>query len=143
VFASTVGASASTTTVSTNFPLDVVVFVPCAAGGAGELVELTGTLHDLFHITADGNGGFHVKQHDNPQELAGPGLTTGAKYQGNGVTQQEFNAKAGETQTFINNFRIIGQGPGNNFQLHENFHITINANGDLTASVDNFSADCN
>src|SRR6266704_1863397 len=35
-----------------------------------------------------------------------------------------------------------GQASGNNFLIHENFHITINANGRVTAFVDNFSVDC-
>jgi hypothetical protein len=45
-------------------------------------------------------------------------------------------------ETFVNNFKIIGQGPGNNFLVHQNVHITVNANGTLTASVDNFSTEC-
>jgi hypothetical protein len=44
--------------------------------------------------------------------------------------------------TLVNNFRIIGQGAGNNFLLHETFHITVNANGELTAVADNYSVDC-
>src|SRR5690242_17053344 len=52
-------AAADSFTVSTSFPIDIVVFVPCAAGGAGEIVELTGNLHDLFHFTLDGSGGVH------------------------------------------------------------------------------------
>jgi hypothetical protein len=42
----------------------------------------------------------------------------------------------------VNNFRIIGQGKGNNFLVHENLHLTINANGVATAVHDNFSIDC-
>jgi len=29
--------------------------------------------------------------------------------------------------TFVNNFRIIGQGPGNNFLVHKTLQIKINA----------------
>jgi hypothetical protein len=72
----------------------------------------------------------------------GIGQTTGDKYQATGVTQDQFNAKVGVEETFINDFRIIGQGNGNNFLIHETFHITINANEIPTASVDNFSVDC-
>ena len=42
-------------------------------------------------------------------------------------------------ETYINNFRIIGQDPDNNYLVHETFHVTVNANGELTAFVDNFS----
>lgn len=35
--------------------------------------------------------------------------------------------------------KIIGQGPGTNLLIHENFHLSINANGTLTALIDNSS----
>jgi len=129
-------------TQSSFFPIDLPVFVPCANGGAGEEVALTGTIHDLFHIASDGRGGFHVKTHDNPQGVVGTGLSTGAKYQGTGVTQSQFHLKVGEQITEINNFRIIGQGPGNNATVHNNFHVTVNANGVVTSSHDHFTVQC-
>lgn len=135
-------AAAETFTVSTKFPIDIVVFVPCANGGAGEEVYLTGSLHDLFHVTFDTRGGFHVTGHNNPQGVRGIGLTTGVKYQGTGVTRFHDNGKVGFESTFVNNFRIIGQGPGNNFMVHENFHFTVNANGTVTAEHDNFKVTC-
>jgi hypothetical protein len=46
------------------------------------------------------------------------------------------------TFTYINNFRMIGQGPGNNFLVHTTNHVTINANGEATATVDNTSTEC-
>ena len=136
------GAGATAFTASTSFPFDTVVFVPCANGGAGEDVHLTGTIHDLFHITLDSSGGITVKTHDNPQGVTGTGLTTGATYQGTGVTQDQFTAHVRSEETFVNNFRIVGQGPGNNYLVHENFHVTVNANGDVTATHDNFSVEC-
>jgi len=134
--------SASAFTQNSNFPIDLLVFIPCANGGLGEDVELTGYLHDLFHITSDGNGGFHVKTHDDPQGISGVGSITGVKYQGTGVTQSHFNLNVGEQETDINNFRIIGQGPGNNFLVHDDFHVSINANGVVTSFHDHFTVDC-
>ena len=137
-------ARAETETINERFPIALLVFVPCADEGAGELVLLEGTLHSLFHITINGNN-FKIKIHDQPQGISGTGLTTGDKYQATGVTQQTFGGSFVNGQfsdTFVNNFRIIGQGPGNNFLLHENLHITLNANGELTAGRDNFSVEC-
>jgi len=130
--------------VQTNIkvPVTIGVFIPCAAGGAGEVVFLNGNLHVLLRFTMDQAGGIHVASHFQPQGISGMGQTTGDMYRGTGVTQDQFNAKVGSEETFINNFRIIGQGNGNNFLIHETFHITINANGIPTASVDNFSVDC-
>ena len=141
VVSSSSGAPASSFTANSFFPIELTVFVPCANGGLGEDVELSGTIHDLFHVTVNDNT-VHVKTHDQPQGVTGTGLVTGDKYQGTGVSQDEFTAAVGQEETFINNFRIIGQGPGNNFLVHENFHITINANGTVTAFHDNFTVDC-
>ena len=135
-------AAADTSTTSTTFPFDLVVFIPCANGGAGEDVELSGTLHDLFHVTFDNAGGLHIKALDNPQGISGVGLTTGTKYQATGGTQFEFNTKVGFEETDVNNFRIIGQGRGNNFLVHDNFHVTVNPNGTITTMHDNFRIDC-
>lgn len=135
-------AAAVTSTDNTQVPFSILVFVDCAASGAGELVELSGSLHILSHVTLDGSGGFRSKSHFQPQGVRGAGQTTGAKYQGAGVTQDQFVGKVGSTHTFINNFRIIGPGPGNNLTVHQNVHLTINARGVVTASVSNTRAAC-
>lgn len=137
-------ANAQATTVTTNSidSWDGVVYVPCAMGGDGEDVQLSGKLHMLYHTTLDDTGGFHMKLHFNPQGISGVGLTSGDKYQGTGVTQENFNGKVGEEYTYINNFRIIGQGPGNNLLVHENFHITVNADGTVTSYHDNIRTEC-
>ncbi len=124
--------------------INLSIFIPCAASGAGETVDLTGPLHTLITFTISGNNvsGFFQFQ---PQGISGTGETTGAKYQATGVTQESFKSSLQNGQvneTFVNNFRIIGQGPGNNFLVHETLHFTINANGAVTVSHDNFSADC-
>jgi hypothetical protein len=126
-------------------PVSIAVFVDCANGGAGEEVILEGNLHILFHVTINGNN-VVTKTHFQPQGISGNGTITGDKYQATGVTQEIAKSSLVNGQanfTLVNNFRIIGQGPGNNFRIHENFHITVNANGTLTAFVDNFSAECN
>jgi hypothetical protein len=74
------------------------------------VVFLTGNLHVLLRFTMDQAGGIHVASHFQPQGIIGVGQTTGDKYQATGVTQDQFNAKVGVEETFINNFRIIGPG---------------------------------
>ena len=141
-----VTARAITSTTNLSVPTEIVVFIPCANGGAGEFVLLTGDLHVLFHTTISNSGRITIKQHFQPQGISGVGETTGDKYQATGVTQQKvtFDGITGFpfNTTFVNNFRIIGQGPGNNFLVHETFHVTINANGVLTAETDNLKIEC-
>lgn len=134
---------AATTSISVPFAL--INFVPCAAGGAGELVLIQGTLHIVTGLTVTPSGAFHIKQHFQPQGATGIGLTTGDVYQANGVTRENLSFNAGGlpiTDTFINNFRLIAPGTGNNLQIHQTLHITINENGVVTASVANTSVSC-
>ena len=120
-------------------------FVPCAAGGAGEIVDLSGPLHTLITFTINGNN-VSGTAHFQPQGIVGTGETTGDKYQGTGVTKDtgfKGSFQNGQfTQSFVNNFRIIGAGPGNNFLSHEETHITINADGTVTVFHDNLSIVC-
>ena len=125
--------------------INLTVFVPCAAGGAGEIVDLSGPLHTLITFTINGNN-VSGTAHFQPQGLSGTGETTGDKYQATGVTKDtsfKVSFQNGQAQqTFVNNFRIIGTGPGNNFLVHEVAHITFNADGTLTVFHDSFSIDC-
>ena len=124
--------------------LDLELFVPCANGGAGETVVLSGPLHVLITFTVNGKN-VSGKTHFQPQGISGVGLDTGKTYHATGVTQDHFKGFLTDgqfNQTFVNNFRIIGQGRGNNFLVHENFHFAVNAKGEVTASHDNFSTVC-
>ena len=136
--------AAASVQVNNSTDISLTVFVPCANGGAGEVVDLEGPLHTLITYTINGNnvsGTFHFQ----PQGISGTGETTGVKYQATGVTQESFKSSLQNGQsnlTFVNNFRIIGQGPGNNYLVHETLHITFNADGSVTVFHDNFSVDC-
>src|SRR5438132_10057144 len=125
--------------------INLTVFVPCAADGAGEIVDLSGPLHTLITVTINGNN-VSGMAHFQPQGIVGTGETTGDKYQATGVTKDTSFKQSFQhgqfTQTFVNNFRIIGSGSGNNFLVHEVAHITFNADGTLTVFHDNFSAEC-
>jgi len=124
--------------------ISLTVFIPCALGGTGEVVDLTGPLHTLITATINGNN-VSGKFHFQPQGITGTGETSGDKYQATGETQETFTSSLQNGQanfTFVNNFKIIGQGSGNNFLVHETMHMTMNADGTMTVFHDNFSVDC-
>ena len=144
VFASAAGAAGSGADRG-SFPFDEQVFVPCANAGAGEYVELAGSLNFVFHSTFDGSGGMHLQLHSNLQGVSGIGMTTGTKYRASQSEVDQFNVAADDAPfegTSVSSFNIVGQGKGNNFVLHETAHFTVNANGDVTAQHDRFSVDC-
>lgn len=139
-------ALAQALTITTNdfVPFALVAFVPCANGGAGELVLVQGTLHLQDHITINNNRA-NIKTHAQPQGASGVGLTTGDTYNATGVTQEQDSIpiiNGAFEFTFINNFRIIGQGPNNNLLVHQTIHQTITPNGDVTTTVVNQSVEC-
>jgi hypothetical protein len=124
-------------------PIDFSLFIPCANGGLGEEVELTGNLHVVVHVTVASNANFLFKEHFQPQGVSGTGAVTGDTYHATGVTQDHtHNGRVGVTFTFVNNFRIIGQKAGNNFLAHQVIHVTVNANGTVTTVFDKLRADC-
>jgi len=132
--------------ITTNdfVPFAQAAFVPCANGGAGELVLIEGTLHVQNHLTINNNR-LSLKVHFQPQGAEGTGTVTGDKYQATGVTQEhDAVGVIGASQfTFVNNFRIIGAGTGNNLQVHQLIEITIDANNIIRTNVINTSIECN
>ena len=137
-------AQADTTTTNEFIPFSQLAFVPCADGGAGEEVLITGTLHVLSHVTVNGKR-VNINQQFQPQGATGVGQTTGAVYRGTGGTRfhDTFPLTNGATEfTYVNSFVIIGPGPDNNLLIHETVHTTINANGEVTSDVANISVEC-
>jgi len=140
----TSNASALAVTSNDKVETDIAVSIPCANAGAGETIQLSGSLHIVFHTTVNGNN-FVSKSHYQPQGISGVSELTGEKYQATGGTQEVFsgsfvNGKFADTYT--NNFRIVGQGTGNNYLVHETFHLTVNANGTVSTTFDKLSIDC-
>ena len=132
--------------ISTNqtITIDFSIFIPCANGGTGENVQLSGSLHQLYTVTMNGNN-ISLVTLSNPQGISGAGDITGDKYQATGITEDRFTGSLQNgkfEETFTNNFRIIGKGPGNNFLVHETYHVTVNASGVVTTFIDNITAAC-
>src|SRR6476620_2949074 len=131
-------------TSSEKFEISFSFFIPCANNGIGEDVFLEGTLHETFHLTTNKNK-FLLKIIDNPQGITGIGQVTGDKYHATGETQQVINQSFTNghfSGTYVNNFKLIGPGKGNNLLIHENYHITVNADGTVTTEHYNFSGVC-
>jgi len=140
---------ANAQTTNDKIPVMIPVNIPCANGGEGEIVMMSGMLHVLIHTSTNAEGCVTMKTHFQPQQLTGTGSVTGAKYQGTGVTQSTTHEKTncGDgciiEENFVNNFRMIGQGPGNNFTVHSNTRIIYNVcTEETTVVVENASVEC-
>jgi hypothetical protein len=134
--------SASATAVTEKIPFD---FVLAPEEGCGEAIHLTGTLLTEFSFTESSSGNVEVGFHFNPQGITGVGLTTGAIYHATGETLGTTTIrtkKGGISDTFVNNFKIIGEGSAPNFLQTDVIHLTVNAKGEVTASVEQSTIRC-
>jgi hypothetical protein len=117
-------------------------FVPCANGGAGELLTGTIEVHNL--ITSTVNGNIDSSQFQFQPQGSLIGRTTGDTYQLTGVTRGAYNesVQSGEyTLTYVNSYQLIGPGPGNNLRVREIAHLTIDGD-DVVVQHDDWSIDC-
>ncbi|SFF12267.1 hypothetical protein [Nitrosomonas sp. Nm166] len=112
----------------------------------GELFSLTGVVQSQLVLVEDGSGGFHLQ---NSIRIRGTavGLVTGAKY-----------IDAGEGGTFIEHLSAFNGTYVSNFQsggviisldrevpdlrYTADGHLTLDANGNLKSSFDNFKISC-
>jgi len=125
---------AAVTTENLIVPFVADVLIP----SSGEVVHLEGKLHIVLTSVVDGDGGLHISGHFQPQGVKGVG-SLGNSYVAVGITRSNFNIRPPfpNEQTYVNDFYIIGQAKADSFKVHQTIHITVNANGEVTATVDN------
>ncbi len=146
--APTARADASSPTYTFFVPLQFSRWVPCANGGAGETVDLSGSLQQVFTLTTSSDGIVHLLYHHNLVDVSGVGETTGEIYRYNGVANDAIElaiggaVNVGETWTVTDNFQMVGQGSGTVFTLSVLWHVTVNPDGTLTSYIYSASIGC-
>jgi len=139
------GPSASAAATVIRVPVDSRLFLPCANGGAGEVVHFTGTILGVSSGSADGAGGFHSRSIEVEQGVKGIGETTGRRYVEQFVNLFSSTTGVGgfplvSTQQEI--YRVNSAGPGFDSQIRIRNHTTINANGEVTVTFDDTTMEC-
>jgi hypothetical protein len=105
-------------------------------------VTASGQGRAVFRTIVDASGGIHTSFHISYQGVSGSGLSTGDKYQGVGVFQGTSTSSASSVSTFSTTLRLVGQGANNNLTIRSQFHLTFNANGQLTAITQTNVLEC-
>ena len=145
---SAVGVLASGTTAQAEVVTNETVsyqyagWVPCANGGAGELVTGTIDVHNL--VTSTVNDNVDTSQFAFQPRGSLVGRITGDTYRLTGITRGTYidNLQSGEyTATYINRYRLTGPGKGNNLVVRETAHVTRNGD-DIVVDHDNFAIEC-
>lgn len=122
-------------------PVSFTAYNACPDGS--EAVPLSGQLHIVSRAVSDGSGGAHLGLHINPIRLRGVGEESGDEYLAVGALNLTANvARLPAEFTYVTNINLVRKGSGDNLRLHINTHLTVDANGRLTATVLNVDADC-
>jgi len=131
--------------ISEVVPFATTVFVPCANGGAGEDVAITGTGQLDITESLDGYGGYHYRYSFAPLEVGGVGQESGDQYNSVGGKERQVlhvdPAGFPVNTNFTANYNL--HGPNNNFRMKALVHFTYNANGVLTSDFYSQEIICN
>jgi hypothetical protein len=126
-------------TVSESVPLETMAFGDCS----GEMVELSGSVHFLYHMTQSANGGYNFRYQSNFQGVSGVGLTTGTSYRAMETFSDAYHSNSLQfNETVHQRVKLVAQGSADDLAVNFTFHITANATGEITAVFDRFSFDC-
>jgi hypothetical protein len=140
-------ATAAEGATVTRVDLGAATQVSCALGGAGEEVVVQGTIHTVLIQTTDSAGGTHFVLRVNYSGMTGTGLTSGTIYRAvatEGSTSHDFDPFVGPPYSFTSttHVRFVGRGPGNDFTVVSLIHVTVNAQDQVTAELQELRVDC-
>jgi hypothetical protein len=138
-------AGGSEVTTQLSVPVAPSIFVPCANGGSGETVSLSGEIHVVAHVSTNSDGGLVVTDEFNPTGVTGVGQSTGTSYRGTGDTTSTFvtTSTGQQSLTYVNNFMLVSSGSSADLTVHQALHETIQPDETVTVSVDQTTVDCN
>ena len=119
---------------STTIPLDAIRSGDCT----GEDVQLSGTIHLVSQTQPDGS----IVGHINYQNVSGVGLTSGTTYRASTVDTFRLEAPFPSDIHSVSSLHLIGQGTEDKLLVNVLFHITVDANGEMRASIEDVSIQC-
>jgi hypothetical protein len=136
-------ATQAATTVHDTFivPFDRVLFNPCT----GEDVAFSGHVVVTSATTIDDHGGFHGHVTSTPRAVRGTGVSSGITYAAVGATLDTLYSAPNQTpfvSVFTSTFTLVSPGASENVQIRLAGHVTLTANGDLSAVFSTFSLQC-
>ena len=126
---------------SEQFP---VAFTIDATECAGELIDVTGTLHVVNHFTVQEDGTYHVNTHFNFAGGKGEGLTTGDMYvvPASGAAVENFVQPGQIVTGTVDVNLIIGKGQLPNQVAVARVHYIIGPDGEIKVESSTFHFQC-
>jgi hypothetical protein len=109
-----------------------------------EEVEITGEFRITVTTTIDASGGMHATIHYLRRNVRGVGQY-GTQYKSVSSIREHANVDADEAPlnySFTSFVYLISQGGSDNLKAKVRSHLTVNANGEITAFVDEPQVEC-
>lgn len=134
-----ISAAASTTTLNYTIPIDDTYYNFCT----GERIATTGEFHIVVQQVTDASGATHLTFVGNTVNMQGIG-DQGNTYRVSGILRQH-NSPVGPAPwvyQYTDIFNLISKGGTVDFHYQVEIHMTIDANGTLTAAIENVRATC-
>ena len=121
-------------------------FTLVIAGCLNEPLVVTGTMNATLQDQDNPGERAHFRFHTNLQGVSGVTQITGTRYHLAQVHNATINNDTTDVMpletTQVFRYRLIGSGPLNNSTVDISFKLTINANGETTASFTRAEAKC-
>lgn len=127
---------------NTAVPFENTLFVPCANGGAGENVALTGKTSFVYEMAWTDHG-FTMIYHDNSHEVTGVGLSSGETFTGSGGTEGVVMGSWVNNQwmgDMVRQMRIIGENTV--FRVNYKLHLIVTPDGNVVVNIREQTVDC-
>jgi hypothetical protein len=122
-------------TVQISIPVDTSIFNNCT----GELVDLVGTDHLIVHQTIQNNN-INLNFSENFKDIVGTGETSGDSYATTSTLHDHVTVHKGQSVSAQQ--KIVMTGPTTQLTIFLQLHITISANGTVSAFLDGFTSTC-
>ena len=123
--------------VSYKFPFTTTLDVPCANGGAGEVVAFTGIWHSLVSSSLDRDGKLHIVWQDKASgqavgTVSGDEFNFSQRWVWNYQQYGGFDAKVWQDTLTL---RLVGKDDAPDLRARLWVKHTYNANGEMTTEI--------
>jgi len=144
VYASANANGAQVTTQHQLIEETYVLDLPRITQCVGEPIMVTGRTSMVLQEVVIPGDRFHGTFHMTEQGSSGVGMVTGLSYRFVQTQNEGVRIEGGlpYTGTAIFDRRVISQGSTSNFYLHNVYHFTVNANGELVVERNEVSRVC-
>jgi hypothetical protein len=133
-----------TTEELSSEPLAAEVFVPCALGGLGEVVQLSGTQRYRLRTTNYASGAFRVDLRAEYSGVVGVGMISGEPYRATSSTRLIQAGTLPYPLKIVSRSKLALRGliSRTKFRTYETSHVTIDTTGVQTSTSIGPLVDC-